>query len=342
MNTALWYPHGYVPRCAQGWALSIVLHLTVIGLAIALLSDLHLATQPDAFRWQVSVVGTTGPSGVQETAEAPIKPLPPPPTPAAPSASKPAPIRKSNSVPQQAVTPIVADPQSPSRNSAERRQQSVAEQRPPVPPDRPSPEVPPQITEPVQPLRSAPSQTATPAPSVSSPPFDESAGPSSSESAPPAALSAPADVPAPSPPPSNPAIARDTVDAPPAVASPGRIPETSSSTGASSAMSPPVQEARLSKPDFSWLTDSLRNKVQESQRYSTVARLNGLEGRVVLRITVKENGELIVAISKSSGHDVLDQDAVEQVKRLSPLPLPQPLGRTQQVLNLPIIYSLNQ
>jgi protein TonB len=73
-----------------------------------------------------------------------------------------------------------------------------------------------------------------------------------------------------------------------------------------------------------------------------VARLNGLEGRVVLRITVKENGELIVAIMTSSGHDVLDQDAVEQVKRLSPLPLPQPLGRAQQVLNLPIIYSLNQ
>jgi periplasmic protein TonB len=107
-------------------------------------------------------------------------------------------------------------------------------------------------------------------------------------------------------------------------------------------MAPPIQEARIGQSDFSWLTHALRNKVQESQRYSTVARLNGLEGRVVLRITVKENGELLVAITQSSGHDVLDQNAVEQVKRLSPLPLPQPLGRAQQVLNLPIIYSLNR
>ena len=61
--------------------------------------------------------------------------------------------------------------------------------------------------------------------------------------------------------------------------------------------------AKTDKPDFGWLTDSLRNKVKESQKYSTVARLNGLEGRVVLRITVKENGELLVAIAKSSGHD---------------------------------------
>ena len=55
--------------------------------------------------------------------------------------------------------------------------------------------------------------------------------------------------------------------------------------------------------------------MKESQKYSTVARLNGLEGRVVLRITVKENGELLVAIAKSSGHDLLDQEALEQVKR---------------------------
>jgi len=100
--------------------------------------------------------------------------------------------------------------------------------------------------------------------------------------------------------------------------------------------------AKADKPDFGWLTDSLRNKVKESQKYSTVARLNGLEGRVVLRITVKENGELLVAIAKSSGHDLLDQEALEQVKRLSPFPLSQPLGRAQQVLNLPITYSLNQ
>lgn len=341
MNTALWYPQGYDPRYAQGWTLSIVLHLITIGLAVALLSDLHLASQPDTFRWQVSVVATTGPSGAQETAATPMEPPPVPPTPAALSASKPAPLQKAHPVPRQPVTPRVPAAEPPSRNALERSQQSIVEETHSVPLDGPSPNVTPHVTPPVQPLRSDPSQTATLAPSMSPPPFNESAA-SSDEPPPPDAFSAPAEVPPPSPSRNASAIARDTVEAPPSVAPPAHIPETSSSAAASSNMSPSIQEARVGRPDFNWLTDSLRNKVQESQRYSTVARLNGLEGRVVLRITVKENGELIVAITKSSGHDVLDQDAVEQVRRLSPFPLAKALGRAQQVLNLPIIYSLNQ
>lgn len=128
----------------------------------------------------------------------------------------------------------------------------------------------------------------------------------------------------------------------PADMAPARSAEASPSPIPSPDHSPPIQEARISKPDFDWLTDSLRSQVQQSQKYSTVARLNGLEGRVVLRITVKDNGELLIAIATSSGHALLDQDAVEQVQRLSPLPLQQPLGREQKVLNLPIIYSLNR
>jgi protein TonB len=142
-------------------------------------------------------------------------------------------------------------------------------------------------------------------------------------------------------------VARIPIDTPPAAVAPARTLEFGSSTGNSPSLSPPIQDARLpspatGQPDFTWLTDSLRSKVLESQKYSTVARLNGMEGRVVLRVTVKKNGELLIAIATSSGHDLLDQDAMEQVKRLSPLPLQQPLGREQKVLNLPIIYSLNR
>jgi outer membrane biosynthesis protein TonB len=49
-----------------------------------------------------------------------------------------------------------------------------------------------------------------------------------------------------------------------------------------------------------------------------------------------------VALGQSSGHDVLDRDAVEAVQRLSPLRLNHPLGRTQQSLNLPIAYTLDR
>ena len=136
-------------------------------------------------------------------------------------------------------------------------------------------------------------------------------------------------------------VARVPLDAPPDAA-PARHPEASPSPRPLPDYSAPLQEIRMSNPDFGWLTDSLRSRVQQSQKYSTVARLNGLEGRVVLRITVKDNGELLIAVATSSGHALLDQDAVEQVQRLSPLPLLQPLGRNQRVLNLPIIYSLNR
>ena len=100
--------------------------------------------------------------------------------------------------------------------------------------------------------------------------------------------------------------------------------------------------AQKTRQDFAWLGEALRNRLQQSHKYSTVARLNGLEGRVVLRVTVRENGELLVALGKSSGHDVLDRDAVEAVQRLSPLTLHHPLGRAQQSLNLPITYTLDR
>jgi periplasmic protein TonB len=307
VNTALWQLNAHGSQYARGWALSIVLHGTAIGVALTLLSDLHLATQPDAFRWQVSVIGRTHPSAVQKMTAAPMDPRSAPPTPIAPSVNEPAPAQKSSPAPRQAAAPPVTARETSGRMTAR-----------PVP----SLNVPPQVTAPPDPSQSTSSETVTPIPS-------------SSELAPPTPSSAPTEDLAVSP-------SRDaSLDAPRAVA-PTRIPEASSSTDHSPSHSPSVQEATMHKPDFSWLTDSLRSRVQQSQKYSTVARLNGLEGRVVLRITVKDNGELLVAISTSSGHALLDQDAVEQVTRLSPLPLLQPLGRDQRVLNLPIIYSLHQ
>jgi periplasmic protein TonB len=307
VNTALWQLDAHGSHYAQSWALSIVFHGTAIGVALALLSDLHLATQPDAFRWQVSVIGMTHPSVVRETTATPMDPRSAPPTPIAPSVNEVAPVQKNSPAPRQAVAPPVTARETSARMTAR-----------PIP----SPNVPPQVTAPADPSQSTPSETVTPAPSLS-------------ELPPPATSSAPTEELAVSP-------SRDvSLDTQPDIA-PTHIPDVNYSTSHSPSLSPPVQEARMSKPDFSWLTDSLRGRVQQSQKYSTVARLNGLEGRVVLRITVKDNGEILVAISTSSGHVLLDQDAVEQVTRLSPLPLLQPLGRTQQVLNLPIIYSLHQ
>ena len=337
MKMVLWYPHGYDPRYAQGWALSIVLHVTMIALAIGMLSDLHLATQPDAFRWQVSVVGRTGQSAAQELMAAPMESRAAQPTPAIPPVNESPPVQKTDAVPHPAGGTKITTPHLPSLIPSEKQKHSVKDRTQPAPHVAPSPNVRPEVTAPTNSPAATQPETTIPALSPSFPAEDDS-----NKFPLPAASSAPAEEPAASPSRDASMVARVPIDIPPAAVAPSHSPEESSSKGYSPALSPPVQEARGGSPDFSWLTDSLRNKVKESQRYSTVARLNGMEGRVVLRITVKENGELLVAVTKSSGHKVLDQDAVEQVKRLSPLPLPRPLGRPQQALNLPIIYSLHQ
>jgi protein TonB len=318
--------------------LSILLHGTAIGLTVALLSDLRLATQPDAFHWQVSTVGTLSAPGVQATVPEPMESDTAPRTPATPAVNRSAAEQKTGPISRQAMMSAAIDLQTPSRVTADGQEQSVTEQIQPAPQAAPSPNLLTQVTAPADSYQSSPSKMATLTPSASSPAIEESDYTSSTALTPSTSSSAQERAATPS---RHTAIAaRVLLDTPSAVAS--MHPDIGSSTGSSPDLSPLVQEARRGKPDFSWLTDSLRNKVKESQHYSTVARLNGMEGRVVLRITVNESGDLAVAIAKSSGHERLDQDALEQVKRLSPLPLPQPLGRAQQILNLPIIYSLNQ
>ena len=340
MNTVLWQPDEAGFQYAQGWALSIVLHGAAIGVAIALLSDLHLATRPDAFRWQVSVVGTN-PSIGQHTAVATVEPSPVSPAPITPSADATAPA-KADAVSAHILTPAVTAPAF-SRHSATRRERSVETQTH----SSDGPEalgVMPEATAPTDPSQSTPFATATSTSSIVAPPVENRPRTVSSEPAPSAALSTstvPAEEPAVSPSrdvSTSTAAVRETL---PETESTG-APAASSNADHSSSPPSPIQEARIAKPDFSWLTDSLRSRVQQSQKYSTVARLNGLEGRVVLRITVKDTGELLVAVASSSGHALLDQDAVEQVTRLSPLPLLQPLGRDHRVFNLPITYSLNR
>ena len=321
MNTARWHPPAQSSGYAQGFALSVLLHGSAIGLAVVLLSDLRLATQPDAFHWQVSVVATTHQPALQEMSAASAEPPIAQPAPVAPS------VAEQNGPPTTASVPPVRSESAVTMPS-----------RPDATPHRAPPPTAPR-TDPVDTTSSPPPSTPTEDTARASPNKPSPANERAPRAFPEAPFEPPMD-------------ARGPVDVPPPPRAmmPPLAPESGSnttSTSPASAAQPPAQTATmplatLGKPDFSWLTNSLRNIVKESQQYSTVARLNGLEGRVVLRITVKENGELAVSVATSSGHEVLDQDAVNQVTRLSPLPLPQPLGRAQQVLNLPIIYSLNQ
>jgi protein TonB len=120
----------------------------------------------------------------------------------------------------------------------------------------------------------------------------------------------------------------------------------------------PVEEAKLIQPqqtemvpararpgtstDNRWLAEMLWRRVAELKHYPSSARLNGWEGKVVLRAVIRADGHLAdVTVQKSSGYEVLDNAAIQAVKLACPLHMKHQLDRPQIVLNLPIVYSLS-
>lgn len=105
----------------------------------------------------------------------------------------------------------------------------------------------------------------------------------------------------------------------------------------------PARPMTATKADYGWLAEALWSRVEQLKRYPHLARMNRWEGRVVLRVVIQEDGHLLdLAVAESSGHSVLDQDALEILKLASPLTLKHPLGKPQVVVQVPISYRLER
>jgi protein TonB len=103
----------------------------------------------------------------------------------------------------------------------------------------------------------------------------------------------------------------------------------------------PVRAAPSTRPDYGWLMDALWRQVDRLKRYPHTARLNRWEGKVVVRAVVRDDGQVVdLSVEESSGHTVLDRDALEILKQASPLKLKYPLGQSQVVVHVPISYKL--
>jgi len=102
-----------------------------------------------------------------------------------------------------------------------------------------------------------------------------------------------------------------------------------------------VPTAPVVKADYGWLMKSLLGRINELKNYPHMARMNHWEGKVVLRAVIKDDGQvLMVDVQESSGRSILDNDAMETLRRASPLKLEQPLGKPQVAILMPISYSL--
>jgi TonB family protein len=78
------------------------------------------------------------------------------------------------------------------------------------------------------------------------------------------------------------------------------------------------------------------------KRYPRVAMDNNWEGDVVVRMAIDANGMIAAASVKTgSGHEVLDQQALEMFKRAKPLvPIPSALRGKEFIIELRAIYNL--
>ncbi len=134
---------------------------------------------------------------------------------------------------------------------------------------------------------------------------------------------------------------------PPIISSPATAAATDAKPTESVVMESAPQVAMATRPtpvvkaDNSWLVESLRRRLAELKRYPTAARLNGWEGKVVLRAVIRADGHLSeVKVHRSSGHESLDNAAMETIRLACPLHLQQPISTSELAIYVPIVYSL--
>ena len=105
---------------------------------------------------------------------------------------------------------------------------------------------------------------------------------------------------------------------------------------------PPITQSDSSRSQYAWLMELLRRRIITLQAYPHLARTQGWEGVVVVKTTINSDGSLIDAVvTKSSGHDALDEDAVKLMHRVCPVHLTQDLGKSKIAVMSPIRYRLD-
>jgi protein TonB len=345
----------------HAWGISVAAHCLMVGAAVVFMAQIRPLPAKDVFQWEVSLVQPV----VQETTVEPAKPAPPSPKPRVKPAQPVEPISQVEPTPQvvtrrvqTAEAPAIVQRDSPrivetmkpiERTAAVQQRQEAATETPQAH----------QLHVEERPVEQAIQATATHEPVVAAaaqPIVSQAPVVSSAQPAETAGVATPVH--------EEPVVrteavvtpSQEIVASPPTVAAeeappvqerrimPVIAPSPSPAVG-----EPPVQVAKAApqtsevRADHRWVGESLWRRVAELKRYPSSARLNGLEGRVVLKAVIRADGHLAeVSVIKSSGHAVLDAAALEAVKLACPLHMKHELGKPQIVVSLPIVYSLAQ
>jgi protein TonB len=290
----------------QGWICSVVFHAVVGASALALVSGLKISVEPDPFNWHVVMVDVPQ---AQPSVDALPEAKPTPPKPQVAEA-QPAPAQPMVETVQRVVQPVHPVPKIVQHEPTTVNQTASV------------------VTQPVQ-----HSETST---SVAPTATREAVVQEEQVVATHAAITQHTSAPFVAEPP---IIRQDTE---PAVQ---HTPvETTSETTARS-QSPAVEQmASLTVPtkaDYGWLVKALLGRLDQLKNYPQLARINHWEGKVILRAVIKDDGQvLMINIHESSGRSILDDDAIDTLRRASPLKLDHPLGKPQVAILMPISYAL--
>ena len=104
------------------------------------------------------------------------------------------------------------------------------------------------------------------------------------------------------------------------------------------AAAPPAPSRAL--PNFE---ARLLARLEQYKHYPRAAMNRGQQGTVRIRFTMDRTGEVLaVTIAQSSGHDLLDQEALATVRRAAPLPpIPPDIPQARLNIVVPIRFALH-
>ena len=93
--------------------------------------------------------------------------------------------------------------------------------------------------------------------------------------------------------------------------------------------------------EYTAYLNRFRQRVQETMSYPSSARRRGISGTVQLEVSIDVTGRVRdVEVSASSAHAVLDEAAVDAVRRMPPLPFPANVPPRPLRVKLPLVFEL--
>lgn len=135
------------------------------------------------------------------------------------------------------------------------------------------------------------------------------------------------------PPPQVIAATPQPSETPPAFVAPAPPPEPPKPKG------PTDQEIDTAKGNYGSL---LSREFAKHKQYPRLAQMRGWQGTTKVELHIDASGNVISSgISESSGFDILDKQALEMVRKASPLPLPPDTLRGREfVIIVPVAFRL--